>query len=234
VLNPQSVFQAKSCIDEQGVSVITSLAQTIESRDSNAKGHGARVSILAVQFGKSVGIRERELDALHIGSLIHDIGKVSVPDRILLKPGPLDFEEFKILKRHPVLGEQICAPMKSLRDMLPIIRHHHERMDGSGYPDGLRGNSIPIAARVLQIVDIYDALTNDRAYRKALGVPNALAILSQEVGRGWLDSALVDQFTSLVVAAQSAKAGSRRRGSKDSQSRSSLPGAVVPAMQQRG
>src|SRR4029077_13950461 len=100
----------KSGIDEQGVSVITSLAQTIESRDSYAKGHGARVSVLAMQFGKSVGIRQRELDTLCIGALIHDIGKVAVPDHILLKPGPLDFEEFKILKQHPVLGEQICAP----------------------------------------------------------------------------------------------------------------------------
>ena len=230
----RSLLQVKSYIDDQGLSVITSLAQSIESRDACAKGHGARVSILAMQLGRCVGIRERELDALYVGALIHDIGKVSIPDHILLKPGRLNFEEYRILKQHPAMGEQICAPLKSLRDALPVIRHHHERMDGSGYPDGLRGNSIPIGARVLQIADIYDALTNDRAYRKAVAMPTALTILSQEVGRGWLDAGLVTQFTSLVVAGQTSDALARWTRSQNSQPRPSLTGAVVRAVQQRG
>jgi putative two-component system response regulator len=141
---------------------------------------------------------EEDLAALRVGSLIHDIGKVAVPDGILLKPGPLTAGERIIMDQHPIVGESICAPLESLRNALPIIRHHHERMDGSGYPDGLCGDEIPLLARILQVADIYDALTSNRPYRKALSPEEALAELSKEADSGWIDGLLVEQFKQLI------------------------------------
>ena len=195
-----SLLQIKSYIDEQAVSVITSLARSIEGRDPYTKGHCDRLSILAARFGKNLDMCAHDLESLNIAASIHDVGKVIIPDAILFKPGWLTLDEIKIMEQHPIEGERICSPLKSLRDVLPIIRHHHERMDGSGYPDGLRRSLIPFGARVLQIVDIYDALTTDRAYRKAVTVPRALTILSEEADHGWLDEGLVRRFALLVVA----------------------------------
>jgi len=127
--------------------------------------------------------------------LLHDVGKVAVPDSILFKPSPLSAVEMEVVRQHPVVGESICAPLKSFRDALPIIRHHHERMDGSGYPDGLVGQNIPLVARITQVVDVYDALTTDRPYRKALASEAALSVMESEVSRGWLDPSLVKQFS---------------------------------------
>jgi putative two-component system response regulator len=148
-------------------------------------------------LGESLSLPEEELRELRVASLLHDIGKVSVPDAILYKPGPLDQEEMEIVRQHPVVGERICAPLKSLRRILPVIRHHHERLDGSGYPDGLSGDKIPLRARILQIADIYDALTTDRPYRKALSSEEAAEILRTEAGYGWLDASLVWRFSRL-------------------------------------
>jgi putative two-component system response regulator len=136
--------------------------------------------------------------ALRKGGIVHDIGKVAVPERILLKPERLTPDEWYIMKQHPGVGERICAPLRSFRTVLPIIRHHHEKLDGTGYPDGLKGDEIPLTARVLQIVDIYDALTTDRPYRPALPVEEALETMRSEAKRGWWDSALIDEFESLV------------------------------------
>jgi len=135
---------------------------------------------------------------LRRGGVVHDIGKVAVPERVLLKPGPLDAHERKLMETHTVIGERICAPLKSFGQVLPIIRWHHERQDGSGYPDHLKGGQIPLMARVLQTVDIYDALTTDRPYRKALSSERAFAILHDEVRRGWWDGTLVDEFEKLL------------------------------------
>jgi putative two-component system response regulator len=121
-----------------------------------------------------------------------------VPDAILLKPGRLTAEEWKLVQQHPVVGERICAPLKSFRLVLPILRHHHEKLDGSGYPDGLRGDAIPITARVLQIVDVYDALTTARPYKPAFSTNDALQTMKQEVERGWWDPHIFDQFERLV------------------------------------
>jgi putative two-component system response regulator len=120
-----------------------------------------------------------------------------VPESILLKPGPLDAEERRIMQEHPIIGEKICAPLKSLRRILPVIRHHHEKMDGSGYPDGLRGEAIPLKARILQIADIYDALTTNRPYRGALPPEEALQTLFNEAGNGWLDASVVLKFSKI-------------------------------------
>jgi len=121
-----------------------------------------------------------------------------VPDAILLKPGRLTPDEWTVIREHPMVGERICAPLKSFRLVLPIIRSHHEKLDGSGYPDGLRGEAIPITARVLQIVDVYDALTTDRPYKKAFPIRDALQTMKEEVAKGWWDPRIFDQFERLV------------------------------------
>ena len=131
---------------------------------------------------------------LYRGGYLHDIGKVGIPDSILFKPGPLTSEEWVVMRSHPARGEEICRHVKSFEAVLPIIRHHHERWDGSGYPDGLRGEQIPFLARVLQIVDIYDALTNPRPYKPAFTPKEALRVLEEETARGWRDPEIVKVF----------------------------------------
>jgi putative two-component system response regulator len=202
----------KTYIDEQAESVLLSLAQSIEARDPFGGSHGTRVSNNAVRFGKSLRLGWNDIDALRIGGLFHDIGKIGIPEAILYKPGPLNPEESKIVMEHPIVGEQICAPLKSLRHALPLIRHHHERLDGSGYPDGLQGEQIPVTIRALQIVDICDALTSDRSYRQNLPLPSALMILYEEADRGWLDGDLVSQFASLVVGSEGSIGLGNHRG----------------------
>ena len=130
---------------------------------------------------------------------MHDIGKVAVPEFVLLKPGPLDAAERKIMEEHTIVGERICAPLKSFRNVLPIIRSHHEKQDGSGYPDHLKGDEIPLTARILQTVDIYDSLTTDRPYRKALSQEKALEIMWEETRRGWWDADLVAALEGLLA-----------------------------------
>jgi putative two-component system response regulator len=191
----QLLLRLNDYIDEQAKSVVLSLARSIEAKDSLTGGHSDRMVEYAIQLGESVGLRERELQELRTSCLLHDVGKVAVTDSILRKPGPLDEEEIRIVRQHPVVGEKICAPLKSLRGILPVIRHHHERMDGSGYPDGLHGEEIPVKARILQIADIYDALITDRPYRIALSSTEALQIVKQEAARGWLDAYLVRKFS---------------------------------------
>jgi putative two-component system response regulator len=188
------LLRLNNYINEQVKSVVLSLARSIEAKNSLSEGHSLRMPAYAVRLGASLGLQERELQDMEMACLLHDIGKVAIPDSILLKPGPLDAEEMEVVKRHPVVGERICAPLKSLRGILPVIRHHHERMDGSGYPDGLSGEQIPLKARILQIADIYDALITDRPYRVALSPPDALQILEEEAARGWLDFSLVRKF----------------------------------------
>jgi putative two-component system response regulator len=199
----QTILHLKSYIDEQAESVILSLARSIEAKDPYTDGHCERLAFYATALATNLRLSEHDLEALRVGGLIHDIGKVMVPEAVLLKPGRLSREEAEIMKQHPVVGEYICAPLKSFRRVLPIIRHHHERMDGSGYPDGLQGDCIPLAARILQVVDIYDALTTDRPYRKALAQSCALNILVKEVERGWLDGKLVDHFIFVVAHVES-------------------------------
>jgi len=195
----QSILHLKTYIDEQAESVVLSLARSIEARDPSTNGHCSRLSDYAGLLGRSLCLREEDLEALCLAGLLHDVGKVAVPDAILFKPGRLSREEADIIKQHSAVGERICAPLKSLRNVLPIIRHHHERMDGSGYPDGLIGESIPLNARIIHVVDVYDALTTDRPYRRGLTRACAASIMLEEAAQGWLDSSLVDQFLSLSV-----------------------------------
>src|SRR6267378_4253382 len=193
----QMLLRLNKYIDEQAKSVVLSLARSIEAKDSLSEGHSNRMAEYAVELGKEEDLAEQELQELRIACLLHDVGKVAVPDSILMKPGRLNAEETEIVRQHPVVGERICAPLKSLRRILPVIRHHHERMDGSGYPDGLRGEQIPTQARILQIADIYDALITDRPYRDALSSEEALETLNREAGYGWLDDSLVVRFSQI-------------------------------------
>lgn len=190
----ESLLKLKNLLDEQAKGVILSLARSIEARHSLTDGHSDRLRDCAVQLGKSLSMTEEDLEELRLGCLLHDIGKMAVPDRILLKPGRLNPQEMEIMRQHAVMGEQICAPLKLFRPILPIIRHHHERMDGTGYPDGLSAEEIPLKARILQVADVYDALINDRPYREAFTPEEALEILRQEAAHGWMDVSLVWKF----------------------------------------
>ncbi len=192
----RSLLSRKAFTDEleRAESVLFTLALSIEGKDPYTGSHCQRLSDLSSMLGQRVGLRADEITALRRAGTVHDIGKVSVPDSILLKPGKLTPEEFRIMQQHPVVGERICAPLKSFRPVLPIIRHHHEKLDGTGYPDGLRGKKIPLTARILQIVDIYDALTTDRPYRRALSLADALETMEGEVRKGWWDADVFDEF----------------------------------------
>jgi putative two-component system response regulator len=183
---------------ERAESVLFSLARSIEGKDPYTHGHCERLSEYSARLGEHIGLNEDEITALRRAGVVHDIGKVAVPDAILLKPGRLTEDEWKLIREHPLVGERICAPLRSFRLVLPIIRHHHEKLDGSGYPDGLRGDAIPITARVLQIVDVFDALTTERPYKRAFPVDDALRIMQEEVAKGWWDPRIFEQFERLV------------------------------------
>jgi putative two-component system response regulator len=152
----------------------------------------------AVAVGRILRLDEEDLTALRRGGYLHDLGKVAVPEAILLKPGPLTAAQRQVMQQHPVVGEEICRPLRSLQAVLPIIRHHHERRDGSGYPDGLRGEAIPVTARVLQVADVFDALTSDRPYRRAASKPTALRALETEARAGWWDPEILRAFREVV------------------------------------
>ncbi len=198
----RSLLRLKHFTDEleQAETVLFSLALSIEAKDPYTEGHCDRLSRYSVALAEQLGLPEDSRVALRRGGIVHDIGKVAVPEQILLKPGPLTPEERKIMEQHPVVGERICKPLKSLRHVLPIIRHHHEKLDGSGYPDGLKGDQIPLPVRILQTVDIYDALATDRPYRKALPPERAFAVMREEVKRGWWDNSLVDELEALILS----------------------------------
>jgi putative two-component system response regulator len=183
---------------EHAESVLFSLARSIESKDPYTHGHCERLADYSAKLGVEAGLSEDQILALRRAGVVHDIGKVAVPDAILLKPGRLTEKEWAVVRQHPVIGEHICAPLKSFRSVLPIIRHHHEKHDGSGYPDGLRGEAIPIAARILQIVDVFDALTTERPYKKAMSDSDALRVMREEVSKGWWDPKIFHLFEQLL------------------------------------
>ncbi|MDD2373047.1 MAG: HD-GYP domain-containing protein [Syntrophomonadaceae bacterium] len=174
--------------------VVISLARTIDAKDRYTEGHTERVSQYAAFLGERLGMTDKQLENLRIGALIHDIGKIGIDQNVLNKPGKLTLEERQQIETHPILGEEICSPLKSLQDVTCIIRNHHERLDGSGYPDGLQGDEIPLEARIVSIVDVFDALTTDRSYRPAMSIEAALTIIRQEANEGKLDASLAREF----------------------------------------
>jgi HD-GYP domain-containing protein (c-di-GMP phosphodiesterase class II) len=158
------------------------LAAALEAKDDYTADHARSIADLAVEVGRRLGLREGELRDLRYGAIFHDIGKIAIPDAILNKPGPLTDEEFAVVKRHPEVGEQILAPIPFLREARRIVRHDHERWDGGGYPDGLRGEEIPIGARIVLVVDAWHAMVSDRPYRAGLEPEQARAELVRHAG----------------------------------------------------
>jgi putative two-component system response regulator len=192
----RALLRLKSYTDalEEAERVMLGLARTIDARDAYTGGHSERVAEYAVRLAERIGLSPRDQEAARLGGLFHDFGKVGVSDAILRKPGKLTTQEFDEIKRHPAKGRELLGPMKSLAGALPAVYHHHERMDGSGYPEGLMGESVPLVARVVTVADIYDALTTDRPYRPALEHTRALGIMDDEARRGWWDRRLVTEF----------------------------------------
>ena len=196
VARVRSALRLKTVYDrlDSAEHVIFSLAAAVEAKDAYTERHTSRVAESARHLGLRLGLAEDDLDALYRGGIIHDIGKIGVPDAVLLKPGPLDERELMLMRAHPEIGENIVRPLRSGSDLLPIVRHHHEAFDGHGYPDGLRGTSIPLLARIVSVCDAFDALTNDRPYRARLSECEAIAVLTGGAGRQW-DPQLVSLLT---------------------------------------
>ena len=196
----RSLLRIKSYTDDldSAESVIVSLALTIEARDSTTEGHCQRLAQYASALGRTLGLDEDDVSALTRGGFLHDVGKIGIPDAVLLKRGPLTPDEYELIKQHTVIGDRLCGELRSLRRVRPIVRHHHERLDGSGYPDGLLGDATPLLAQIMGIVDVYDALTSERPYRPALPLEWAAEELRREVARGWRRGDLVSTFLDQV------------------------------------
>jgi putative two-component system response regulator len=196
----QASLRQKAMIDslDDSETILFSLAQSVEERDPSLAQHCQHLASMAAAMGVTLGLAPPEILALQRGGYLHDIGKVAIPDHILFKPGPLTPEEWEVMKSHAERGERICSNMRSLAPVLPIIRHHHERWDGTGYPDGLKHDDIPLPARILQLADIYDALTTARPYKVALSPDDALGVLREEVAKGWRDPKLVEVFADIL------------------------------------
>src|SRR5437763_10117837 len=160
--------------------------------------HCERLGRHAVALGTAFAVGAKDLQALHRVGYLHDVGKVGVPDAVLLKRGPLTAAEFELMKKHPDIGDSLCAPLQSLRNVRPIIRCHHERLDGSGYPQGLRGDEVPLLAQIVGICDVYDAVTSNRPYRPALSPEDAARHLLQEAEQGNFLRSHVEAFLSVA------------------------------------
>jgi putative two-component system response regulator len=195
-----ALLRAKALLDqlERAEGVITTLALTIEARDTYTSGHCDRLARYAVAVGQVLGVDPAMVRALRLGGYLHDLGKISVPDGILLKPGPLEPAERDRIRGHPATGADLVLGLKSLEDVRPIMRHHHERWNGTGYPDGLSGEAIPLGARIMSVVDVYDALHTERPYKPALSHDEAVAILLRETDGGFWDPRVVRAFLDVL------------------------------------
>ncbi|ACK64892.1 response regulator receiver modulated metal dependent phosphohydrolase [Rippkaea orientalis PCC 8801] len=183
---------------DQMQQVLFLIAQAIEKRYSQEGSSCARVDQLAQTFGEYLNLSPVDINDLILAAHLHDIGTVMIPDAVLLKKGELTATERELIKQHVLIGEQICKPLQNRRGIPQIIRHHHERWNGTGYPDGLSGDDIPWLAQVFQILDIYDALTSKRPYKQALSPEEALKILTEEAEKGWRNPDLVKKFVSFI------------------------------------
>lgn len=199
-----SLLKLKEFTDELETadSVLCTLGLSVEARDPYTEGHCERLARRASQLGRHLGLDEESLIALRRGGYLHDLGKIAVPDEILKKGSNLTSAEWEVMKQHPLTGENICKPLKSLRLVLPIIRHHHEHSDGTGYPDGLRQGQIPLLPRILQVVDVYDALRTARPYKPALNSEQARRTMCTEADAGLWDRELVDEFFAMLEKRQ--------------------------------
>jgi putative two-component system response regulator len=196
----KSLLKLKEFTDEleTAESVLCTLGLSVESRDPYTEGHCERLAQNASDLGRYLHLDEEEIIALRRGGYLHDLGKIAVPDEILKKGTNLNTEEWAIMRRHPLTGENICRPLKSLRLVLPIIRNHHEHFNGTGYPDQMEGQEIPLLARILQVVDVYDALTTTRPYKPALTRDHAAETMRDEARAGFWDPEMVDNFLNML------------------------------------
>ncbi len=198
----QSLLRIKILMDgmDDAESVLYALTRTMEAKDQFTMGHADRVAHYAVDLGKSMGLSEEDLAILRQGGMLHDIGKIAIPDVILSKPGVYTPDEFNVMKQHPVFGCQICQKLKSVRGAIPLIRNHHEKLDGTGYPDGLKAVSIPLLVRIINVTDIYDALRSRRSYKEPFSMEKSLEILWSEVEKGWWDGHVLKEWEKLVIS----------------------------------
>jgi putative two-component system response regulator len=198
----RAMLRNKALFDslDEAQTILFALAKAVEARDNYTGLHCERLAAYSIRLGQALGLSKREQLALYRGGYLHDIGKVGIPDSILFKRGLLSDDEWQLMRMHTIRGEEICRPMKTLAPVLPIIRSHHERWNGTGYPDGLSGEQIPLLARVLQVADIYDALTTARSYKPAFSHQHAIEIMTEEVGRGWRDPELIPLFAEITQA----------------------------------
>lgn len=179
-------------------SMLFALARVVEAKDRTTADHCDRLSHTAVVLGKALGLNYDDLEALRRGGLLHDIGKVAIPDSILLKPGKLDETEWAVMRQHPTIGAYLCSALRTMRSTVEIIRYHHEKWNGSGYPSGLAGEEIPYLARVFQIVDVYDALTSERPYKKSIPRDKVIEILRTETKNGFWDPNIIEVFINIL------------------------------------
>jgi cyclic di-GMP phosphodiesterase len=196
----KSLIKLKEFTDEleTAETVLCTLGLSVESRDPYTEGHCERLAQHASDLGRHLSLEDDEIIALRRGGYLHDLGKIAVPDEILKKGANLTPQEWVVMKQHPITGENICRPLKSLRLVLPIIRSHHEHFDGTGYPDALRGREIPLLARILQVADVYDALRTARPYKPALAHDEAAVTMRKEACEGLWDEGLVIEFFSML------------------------------------
>jgi putative two-component system response regulator len=205
----RSLMRLKRLTDdlESAESLFLTLGRIIEARDPCTEGHCERLADYATALGKRLNLEQTDLDALYRGGFLHDIGKIAIPDRVLLKKGRLSRKEYELMKRHPAIGDDLCRTVRSFEAVRPIVRHHHERIDGRGYPDGLASDRIPLLAQIVSVVDVFDALTTDRPYRKALSTATAYRMLREEARDGWCPENLVATFIDLHRTLQLERTG---------------------------
>ncbi|HZY85775.1 MAG TPA: HD-GYP domain-containing protein, partial [Gemmataceae bacterium] len=191
--------------------VVFALARAVEAKNRYTHGHSERTADYALALARELGLPEHDREVLYKGGLLHDIGKISIPDAVLDKPGKLTAAEYELVKDHAAAGAHIVEPLRTLRDALPLVRHHHERRDGKGYPDGLAGDEIPRTVRVLAVADVFDSLSSDRPYRPALPHALCLSVLREDALGGGLDPELVALFADAVAPTPEAAARALRR-----------------------
>ena len=185
---------------DSAAAIITTLAVMIEIRDGHSEGHCHRIANHAAAIGRALGLGAADLQTLHRGGFLHDIGMLAISPALLLRAGPLQPEEFAIVKSHTTVGDDLCRNLRTLQPVRPIVRHHHERLDGTGYPDGLQGTDVPLLAQIVGVVDTYDAVTSKRPYQSPLSGDEALALLRKEVACGWRQAAIVDAFAEIMTS----------------------------------
>jgi cyclic di-GMP phosphodiesterase len=190
----KSLVNLKQFTDEleHASRVVESFAVCVESRDRYTGNHCKRLGVYGARVGQALGLGDEDLKTLHLGGVLHDIGKIAIPDLILNKPGRLTPEEFGLMKSHSSVGSDLLHPMRTLERVFPLVRHHHEKLDGSGYPDAIGGKEIPLLVRITSIVDVFDALHTKRSYKEAFPIETCLAILREEAQKGWWDRDVVE------------------------------------------